>query len=173
MIRINLLPHREERRKAQRRQFGVMAVFVFGISLGIAALVHGVFVGYLSVQAQRNEFLKRTTAEVDKEITEIKRLQDEIQALLSRKQIIESLQSDRSRPVLLLENLVTQTPDGVYLRTVKQTGTKVQVTGFAQSSARVSMFMRNLQGTDLVLSSATSPKLIEIKNGTPVSWESC
>lgn len=166
MIRINLLPHREERRRAQRRQLGVLAAGVVGLGLAIALLVHGVIAGYLSVQNDRNAYLKRVNAELDKEISEIKRLRDEIQALLSRKQIIETLQSDRARPVILLEELVRQTPDGVYLKSLKQQGLTVNVTGYAQSSARVSMFMRNLQATGVVQNTATSPQLVEIKAST-------
>ncbi len=166
MIRINLLPHREERRKAQRRQLGVLAVGVVCVGVALTLLIHGVIAGYLSVQNDRNDYLKRANAGLDKEISEIKRLKDEIQALLSRKQIIETLQSDRTRPVLLLEQLVKQTPDGIYLKSLKQDGLKVNVTGYAQSSARVSMFMRNLQATDIVENSATSPQLVEIKAST-------
>lgn len=166
MIRINLLPHREERRKAQRRQLGVLAVGVVCVGVALTLLTHGVIAGYLSVQNDRNDYLKRANAGLDKEISEIKRLKDEIQALLSRKQIIETLQSDRTRPVLLLEQLVKQTPDGIYLKSLKQDGLKVNVTGYAQSSARVSMFMRNLQATDIVENSATSPQLVEIKAST-------
>ena len=163
MIRINLLPHREERRKEQRRQLGVLAAGVAALGVAITLLVHGVIAGYVSAQDDRNEYLKKANASLDKEIAEIKRLKDEIQALLSRKQIIETLQSDRTRPVLLLEQLVKQTPDGIYLTSLKQTGLRVNVTGYAQSSARVSMFMRNLQATDIIATSANSPQLIEIK----------
>ena len=166
MIRITLLPHREERRKAQRRQLGMLAVGVACVGIALALLIHGVMAGYLSVQNDRNDYLKRANASLDKEISEIKQLKDEIQALLSRKQIIETLQSDRTRPVLLLEQLVKQTPDGIYLKSLKQDGLKVNVTGYAQSSARVSMFMRNLQATDIVENSATSPQLVEIKAST-------
>lgn len=163
MIRINLLPHREERRRAQRRQLGVLAGGIAGLALAIALLVHGVFAGYIASQDDRNDYLKRANSGLDKEITEIKRLKDEIQALLSRKRIIETLQSDRTRPVVLLEDLVRQTPDGVYLKSLKQQGLKVSVSGYAQSSARVSMFMRNLQATEIVENSPTSPQLVEIK----------
>lgn len=163
MIRVNLLPHREERRKAQRRQLGILAVGVAIIGLAIAALVHGVIAGYLDAQNERNEFLKRENAKLDKEIEEIKKLQGEIQALLSRKQIIETLQTDRSRTVELLDQLVRQTPDGIYLKTLKQEGLKVNLTGYAQSNARVSTFMRNLQNSSIVENTPTSPQLVEIK----------
>ena len=163
MIRVNLLAHREERRKAQRRQLGVLAVGVAILGLAIAGLVHGVIAGYVAAQAERNEFLKRENAKLDKEIEEIKKLRDEIQALLSRKQIIETLQTDRSRTVELLEQLVRQTPDGIYLKNIKQEGLKVSLSGYAQSNARVSTFMRNLQGSSIVDNTPTSPQLVEIK----------
>jgi len=163
MIRINLLPHREARRKASRRQLAVMGVMVAVIRLALAGLVHGVIAGYLAVQNDRNEFLKRENAKLDKAIAEIKKLKDEIAALLARKQIIETLQNDRSRAVNLLETLVRRTPDGVYLKSLKQKGLRVNVTGYAQSNARVSAFMRNLQGSEVLENSGTSPQLVEIK----------
>jgi type IV pilus assembly protein PilN len=163
MIRVNLLPHREERRKAQRRQLGVLAVGFAILGLAAAGLVHGVIAGYVAAQNERNEFLKRENAKLDKEIEEIKKLRDEIQALLSRKQIIETLQTDRSRTVELLEQLVRQTPDGIYLKSIKQEGLKVNLNGYAQSNARVSTFMRNLQGSSIVDNTPTSPQLVEIK----------
>jgi len=166
MIRINLLPHREARRKASRRQLVMMAVAVAIAGIAIAALVHGVIAGYVSAQNDRNEFLKAENAKLDKEIAEIKKLRDEIAALLARKQIIETLQNDRARAVNLLETLVRETPDGVYLRTLKQQGLRVKVTGYAQSNARVSAFMRNLQGAEVLENTATSPQLIEIKAST-------
>jgi type IV pilus assembly protein PilN len=163
MIRVNLLAHREERRKASRRQLGVLAAGFAILGLAIAAAVHGVIAGYVSAQNERNAFLKAENAKLDKQIAEIQKLRDEIRALLSRKQIIETLQSDRSRTVDLLEQLVRQTPDGVYLKTVKQDGLKVHLTGYAQSNARVSTFMRNLQSSALADNTPTSPQLVEIK----------
>jgi type IV pilus assembly protein PilN len=163
MIRINLLPHRIERRKAQRRQLGILAGAFAVAGLVIAALVHTVIAGYVDAQNERNEFLKRENAKLDKEIEEIKKLRDDIQALLARKQIIESLQNDRARAVELLDQLVRQTPDGVYLKTLKQEGLKVNVTGYAQSNARVSTLMRNLQESPAIVSSQASPQLVEIK----------
>jgi type IV pilus assembly protein PilN len=163
MIRVNLLPHREERRKASRRQLGVLAAGFAILGLAIAAAVHGVIAGYVSAQNERNAFLKAENAKLDKQIAEIQKLRDEIRALLSRKQIIETLQTDRSRTVDLLDQLVRQTPDGVYLKTVKQDGLKVHLTGYAQSNARVSTFMRNLQSSALADNTPTSPQLVEIK----------
>jgi type IV pilus assembly protein PilN len=163
VIRINLLPHRIERRKAQRRQLGIAAGIFAAAGLVVAALVHTVIAGYVDAQNERNEFLKRENAKLDKEIEEIRKLRDDIQALLARKQIIESLQNDRARAVELLDQLVKQTPDGVYLKTLKQDGLKVNVTGYAQSNARVSTLMRNLQASPVIVNNQSSPQLVEIK----------
>ena len=103
--------------------------------------------------------LKAEIAKLDKDIAEIKRLRGQIDALLARKQVIESLQGHRAEPVLLLNELVRQTPEGVYLRSIKQAGLKVTLIGYAQSNARVSMLMRNLDGSEFL----SQPQLVEIK----------
>jgi len=163
MIRVNLLAHREERRKAQRRQLIFLAVISAALGGAIWLAVHGVIGGYVSLQNERNEFLKRENAKLDKEIEEIKKLRDEIQALLARKAIIEALQTDRARAVELLDQLVRQTPDGVYIKSMKQDGLKVNITGYAQSNARVSTLMRNLQASPIIENNPASPQLVEIK----------
>ena len=162
MIRVNLLPHREERRKAQRKQLGILAGMVAVLGIAIAVLVHGVIAGYIAIQTDRNEFLKKENTKLDKEIEEIKKLKDEIAALLSRKQVIERLQAERSQSVNLLDQLVRQVPDGVYLKTVKQTGLRVALTGYAQSNARVSTLMRNFGSSPYL----ENPDLVEISSAT-------
>jgi len=162
MIRINLLPHREERRKAQRKHLAILAGMVSVLAVGLVVLVHGVIAGYIAVQTDRNEFLKRENARLDKEIDEIKKLKEEIAALLARKQVIERLQSDRAQSVYLLEQLVRQVPDGVYLKTVKQQGVRVNLVGYAQSNARVSTLMRNISSSPHL----ENPDLVEIKAST-------
>jgi type IV pilus assembly protein PilN len=163
MIRVNLLAHREERRKGQRRQLGLLAIVFLALGGAVWLAVHGVIASYVSAQNDRNEFLKKENASLDKQIEEIRKLRDDIQALLARKQIIEALQSDRARAVELLDQLVRQTPDGVYLKTIKQDGLKVNLTGYAQSNARVSTLMRNLQSSPVVENTPLSPQLVEIK----------
>ncbi len=159
MIRINLLPWREARRKAHNLQFYILMGMIAGLAASIVLLVHGYYATRISIQAERNRFLKDENAKLDKEIEEIKKLKEEIQALLSRKQVIETLQADRAQTVYLLEQLVRQTPDGVYLKSVKQTGSKVNLTGYAQSNARVSTLMRNFEASPYL----ENPDLVEIK----------
>ena len=162
MIRVNLLPHREERRKAQRKQLGVLAGMVAALGIAIVVLVHGVIAGYIAIQTDRNDFLKKENTKLDKEIEEIKKLKDEIAALLSRKQVIERLQAERSQSVNLLDQLVRQVPDGVYLKTLRQQGLGVALTGYAQSNARVSTLMRNFGSSPYL----ENPDLVEIRAAT-------
>lgn len=162
MIRVNLLPHRAERRKAQRKHLAILAGMVAALAISIVVLVHGVIAGYISIQTDRNEFLKKEISQLDKEIDEIKKLKEDITALLARKQVIERLQSDRAQSVYLLEQLVRQVPDGVYIKTVRQQGIKVNLTGYAQSNARVSTLMRNIASSPYL----ENPDLVEIKAAT-------
>ncbi len=159
MIRVNLLPWRAERRSAQRKHLALLAGVVAAIGAGIIIAVHGVIAGYIASQEGRNAYLKGENARLDKEIEEIKKLRDEIAALLARKQVIERLQADRSQVVNLLDQLVRQTPDGVYLRSLKQQGLAVNLVGYAQSNARVSTLMRNFGASPHL----ENPELVEIK----------
>jgi type IV pilus assembly protein PilN len=159
MIRINLLPWREARRKAHNLQFYILMGMVAGLAASIVLLVHGYYATRISTQTERNRFLKDENSKLDKEIAEIRKLKEEIQALLSRKRVIETLQADRAQTVYLLEQLVRQTPDGVYLSSIKQTGLKVNLKGYAQSNARVSTLMRNFEASPYL----EKPVLIEIK----------
>ena len=132
---------------------------VAGLAASIILLVHGYYATRISTQTERNKFLKDENTKLDKEIEEIKKLKEEIQALLSRKQVIETLQADRAQTVYVLEQLVRQTPDGVYLKSIRQTGAKVNLSGYAQSNARVSTLMRNLEASPYL----ENPDLVEIK----------
>ena len=159
MIRVNLLPWREARRKAQRQHLGVLGGMVAVLGLLVVGAVHLTIAGYISVQTDRNAFLKRENARLGKDIEEIRKLKTEIAALLARKQIIERLQADRAQAVYLLQELVQQVPDGVYLKSIKQTGLKVNLVGYAQSNARVSTLMRNFEASPYL----EKPDLVEIK----------
>jgi hypothetical protein len=129
MIRINLLPHREEKRRARRQQFYALLGLVTLLSGLIVFLVYSVIAGYISAQDARNDFLKKEIAVLDKEIDQIKRLKEQSDALMERKRIIESLQRDRAEAVRLLSELAKQMPEGVYLRSLKQEGQRISLFG--------------------------------------------
>jgi len=145
VILINLLPHREEKRVARKRAFFV--------ALGVAAVVGAVVVGlWFSVlqqltaaQQARNTFLKTEIAKLDAQIKDIANLRSEIEALKARQRAVEDLQTNRNIPVYLLDELVKQTPEGIYLTSIKQNGGVVTVAGIAQTNERVSEFLRNTQ----------------------------
>ena len=159
MIRTNLLPHREEKRKARRQQFYGLLGMISVLALLIVFLVYTIISGYISAQESKNDLLKKEIAVLDQQIEQIKRLKEQTQALLSRKQVIESLQRDRAEAVRLLSEMVKQMPEGVYLRSIKQDGTKVSLVGYAQSNARVSTLMRNIEASPWL----EKPLLVEIK----------
>jgi type IV pilus assembly protein PilN len=159
VIRINLLPYREERRQAQRKQFFALAGLVAVLAIVIVVMVHGVIAGYIAQQESKNEFLKKEIAALDKEIDEIKRLKEQTNALLSRKGVIENLQGSRAETVLLFNELAKQVPAGIYLKSLKQSGNRINLGGIAQSNARVSTLMRNLEASPLL----ERPDLVQIK----------
>ncbi len=159
MIRINLLPHRELKRGARQRQFYIQAGMAAGLGVLIVFLVHGVISARISYQMERNRYLEREIALLDIQIDEIKKLKEEIQVLLARKKVVEALQADRAETVHLLDQLVRQLPDGVYLKGVKETGNRVDLAGYAQTNARVSTLLRNLESTPWF----ESPNLVEIR----------
>jgi type IV pilus assembly protein PilN len=158
MIRINLLPHREIKRKQQQKEFFIMLGAVLGLGAAAWFAVHSYLGGQLEEQNGRNTYLESEIAVLEKQIDEIKKLKEQTAALLQRKKVVESLQANRAETVYLLDQLVRQLPDGVYLRTVNQKGNKVTIGGFAQSNARVSTFMRNLESSPYL----EKPVLIQI-----------
>lgn len=159
MIRINLLPHRALKRKALQQQFFLVAGFVVVVGAGIWFAVHSMLVGKIENQVTRNKFLEDQIVELDKQIEEIKKLREQTAQLLARKKVVESLQANRAEAVHLLDELVRQLPDGVYLSNVKQTGQKVAISGFAQSNARVATLMRNLESSPWL----EQASLVEVK----------
>lgn len=159
MIRINLLPHREEKRKARRQQFYSLVGMVSVLGGLIVFLIYSIISGYISTQDAKNEFLKKEIAVLDKEIEQIKRLKEQTQVLLTKKQVIESLQRDRAEAVRLLSELAKQMPEGVYIRSLKQEGVRISMVGYAQSNARVLTLMRNIEASQWL----EKPRLIEIK----------
>jgi type IV pilus assembly protein PilN len=162
VIRVNLLPWREERRKARRQQFFALAGLVAAAVVIIWFLGYGAINGYISAQDGANAFLKSEIVLLDKDIQEIQRLKEQTESLLSRKRIIESLQANRTETVHLFNELVREVPEGVYLKSIKQTGDKISLVGYAQSNARVSTLMRNLEASPVT----ERPDLVEIKAAT-------
>lgn len=159
MIRINLLPHREEAKKARREQFYVLAGLISVLGVLIVFAIYTLIGGAISNQDDSNNFLKGEIAVLDKQLDQIKRLKEQTQALLSRKQVIENLQRDRGETVYMLSELVKQVPEGIYLKGLKQDGLKVSIAGHAQSNARISALMRNLEASPWL----ETPQLIESK----------
>lgn len=158
-VRINLLPHREQKRIARQRQFVSLAVMLSILALGIVGLVHFVLATRIEQQNARNLLLKTEIAKLDDQIKEIDKLREQISQVLARKQVVETLQATRNEAVHLIDQLVRQLPDGIYLKSVRQSGTKVTVVGYAQSNARVSTLMRNIEGSPWL----GAPELVEIK----------
>ena len=161
-VRVNLLPHREERRKRQRQHFFVLAGGTAVVGLLLVGAMHTFYQRQIDVQTDRNVFLKSEIAKLDQEIAEIDSLKAEIAALLARKQVIETLQRDRAQTVHLLDELVRQMPEGVYLKGLSQKALRVDISGYAQSNARVSTLMRNIDSSPWL----ERPVLIEVKSAT-------
>ena len=160
MMRINLLPHREVRRKQQRDQFFFLLGGVVVIGAAIWFVVHTYLDDQYNEQRSRNKYLDGEIAKLDKQIAEIQKLKEQTAALLARKRVVETLQGNRSEVVHLLDQLVRQLPDGIYLKGIKQTGSRVTISGYTQSQARVSTLMRNLEASPYL----QDPGLIEIKS---------
>ena len=160
--RVNLLPHREERRKRARQHFFVLIGGTAVVGALVVGLMHTYYAEKIDAQQSRNQYLKTEIAKLDKEIAEINKLKDEIQSLLARKQIIETLQADRAQTVHLLDDLVKRMPEGVYLQSLSQKGLRINVVGYAQSNARVSTLMRNIESSPWL----ENPELVEVKAST-------
>ena len=160
MILINLLPHREERRRQRKRAFfvGVGAAALAG------ALIAGVWTLVLqqvtAAQQTRNNFLSSEIKRLEGQIKDIADLRAEIDGLKARQKAVEDLQTNRNVPVHLLDELVRYTPEGIYLTSIKQNGELVVITGVAQTNERVSEFLRNTQNQSKWLH---KPELVEIK----------
>jgi type IV pilus assembly protein PilN len=163
MIRINLLPHREAKRKQKQTAFAALMALGGLLGAALVLMVGGYNASQISTQNQRNNVLKQANAELDKKISKIASLKSEIEALKARQQAVEDLQGDRNQPVYLLDELVRQTPEGVYLKSFKQDGQKVLLNGVAQSQERVAELLRNLSGNSPWLE---RPDLTEVRAAT-------
>jgi type IV pilus assembly protein PilN len=144
MIKINLLPHREEKRKELKKQFySLMALS--GIAAAAVIIIVGIFFNTeLSAQQERNDFITKENLELDNKIKEVGTLKQEIDGLKARQQAVEDLQGDRNQPVFMMNELVKLAPEGLYLTLIKQEGQKIAIKGYAQSHAVVGIFVREL-----------------------------
>lgn len=163
MIRINLLPHREAKRKQKQAAFVAMLALGGIAGVAVVLLVGAYNASRIAIQNERNLVLKTANAELDKKIGAIATLKQEIEALQARQQAVEDLQGDRNQPVYLFDELVRQTPDGVYLKAFKQDGQKVTMNGYAQSQERVAELLRNLASGSPWLE---RPDLTEVRAST-------
>ncbi|MDR6991218.1 PilN domain-containing protein [Luteimonas sp. 3794] len=165
MSRINLLPWRAERRKQRQKEFGVMVGIAAAAGVALWFLVNMYYNAQIDGQNERNAFLQQQIAAVDTQITEIDALESQRARLLARKAVIEQLQGNRSQMVHLFDQLVRTIPDGVLLTSLKQEGQTLTLEGRSQSNARVSTYMRSLDGSGWM----TSPQLsvIEAQDGVP------
>ncbi|GAA4001598.1 PilN domain-containing protein [Comamonas faecalis] len=159
MIRINLLPHREVARKRRRERFQFTMVGSALAGLLIAGLIYWWFQLMIDNQQDRNQYLRSEIKVLDGQIKEIANLEQEITALRARQQAVEDLQADRNLPVHLLNELVRQLPDGVFLTSLKQVDQVITLQGRAQSNERVSELLRNLTDNTPWFS---KPELVEI-----------
>jgi type IV pilus assembly protein PilN len=147
MPRINLLPWREQERKVRRREFGIAVGAAVVAALVFALGGKLVYSSWIDAQNEKNNLLKKEIVKLDAEIADIQDLEDRRQRLLARMEIIEKLQRKRPEIVHQFDELVRTVPDGVYLSSLKQTGNKLEIKGVAQSSTRVSTFMRNIDSS--------------------------
>ncbi len=158
-LRINLLDWRQERRELRKRQFQAMLGIAAGTSVTLLLLVYLLMGRAVERQDRRNDYLRQQIAEVDQKIKEIQELEKVKRNLVSRMRVIEELQASRSATVHFFDELVNTLPEGVSLTTVKQTGTGVVIEGVAESNARVSGYMKNLDASQWF----DDPKLVVIK----------
>ena len=163
MILINLLPHREEKRKRKKIAFfaGLGAAAIAG--LAIVGGWYGIVEQLKSAQQERNQFLSAEIVKLEREIKDIASLKAEIASLTARQKAVEDLQTDRNMPVNLMNELVRQTPEGMYFTSMKQDGQLLSVTGIAQTQERISEFLRNTAYNSQWL---VTPELIESKATT-------
>lgn len=162
MIRVNLLPHRAEKRRARQIQF--IAISIISVVLGalLVGFVQVAISTQISYQERRNTYLKQEIAVLDKQIEEINKLREQTQALLARKNVVEGLQSTRSDVVHLLDQMLRILPEGVYIKSLKQVGNKITLIGYTQSNARAATLMRAIEDSHWL----DSPSLVEIHAAT-------
>ena len=161
-MRINLLPHRQIKRAEKQREFGLMSIMAAGAACAVIFLGWQFLGSQKDTQLERNSRLETAITGLDKEITDIKDLKDQINNVLERKQIVENLQTNRSQSVVILDELTRQLPEGLYLKSIKQTGNLIILDGVADTNARVATLVRNLSVSNWM----ELPNLVEIKSLT-------
>jgi len=161
---INLLPWREEQRQEQKKQFVMMAVMTCVLGVAIVGLIHFQMQSKIDYQQSRNRFMTKEIEKVDEEIKEISELQKVRRSLVERMEVIQDLQGSRPSIVHLFSEIVSTVPNGVYLESLAQTGSNLAINGEAESNARVSTYMRNLQASDWLKDPNLS--VIEIEDKT-------
>jgi type IV pilus assembly protein PilN len=166
VILINLLPHREERRKRKKIAFFAGLGVAAAAGLGVVGLWYAVVQQMTAAQQGRNQFLKTEISKLEVQIKDIATLKAEIESLKARQKAVEDLQIDRNLPVHLLNELVKQTPEGIYFSSVKQDGQTLSVNGIAQTQERVSELLRNTAYNSEWL---VRPELIESKSASVVA----
>jgi type IV pilus assembly protein PilN len=159
MIKVNLLPHRQIRRAERQREFGLMASLVAVAAAAILFVSWSYIHNKIQAQQARNQRLQDEMLRLDKEITVIGTLKEQIKHVLERKQIVEGLQSDRNQAVLILDELARQLPEGAFLKSVKQLGDEIELKGVADTNARIATLVHNLSDSTIM----HSPNLVEIK----------
>lgn len=158
-IKINLLPHREEKRKELKNNFYSLLILSAVIGAVIVLLVGMLYSAQLSAQAERSAFLNKANLELDDKIKEVAALKQEIDGLKARQQAVEDLQGDRNQPVFMLNELVRLAPEGLYLTIVKQEGQRISVKGYAQSHAVVGNFVGDLNKSKWI----SKPEIVQNK----------
>lgn len=159
MVRINLLPHRQVKRAERQRQFGIMALGTVVLASALVFMGWSVINARKEAQDDRNRRLDEAIVKLDSEIKDIKALKDQINSVLERKQIVENLQTNRSQAVVVLDEIARQLPEGVFVRSIRQQGSAIEIQGSADTNARVATLVRNLTASTWM----ESPNLVEIK----------
>lgn len=159
MIKINLLPHREEKRKELKNKFYTLMAFAALIGAVILILGGLYFSSQVSAQNERNAFITKENLLLDDKIKEVATLKQEIDALKARQEAVEDLQSDRNQPVFMMNELVKLSPEGLHLTLIKQDGQRISIKGYAQSHAVVGIFMNELNASQWM----SKPEIIQNK----------
>jgi len=160
MVRINLLPHRQIKRAERQREFSLMLLGVFIAAAAIVFLGQTFISSSVESQTSRNQRLEDAIAKLDKEIEAIRELKNKIGEVLERKQVVENLQTNRAQAVVLLDELARKLPEGVYIKSIKQSGNLITLEGVADTNARVATLVRNFSASEAM----ESPGLLEIKS---------